>query len=38
MEKRSAIRWRSIVSIVMVGAGCICFILSCVASMVLSRE
>lgn len=31
--------WRSIVSIVMVCAGCACFVLSCVAAMVLaSRE
>lgn len=38
MENKSMIRWRSIVSIVMIGAGCVCFVLSCVASMVLSRD
>jgi len=30
--------WRAILGIVMVCAGCACFVLSCVASMVLCRE
>ena len=35
---KSQILWRSILGIVMISAGCACFILSCIASMVLSRD
>lgn len=30
--------WRNIMGIVMVGAGCACFVLSCVSAMVLSSR
>ena len=35
---RSRNRWRSILSIIMVSAGCIAFIMSCVAAMVLTAK
>ncbi len=35
---KTFILWRSILGIVMVCAGCACFVLSCIASMVLSRD
>ena len=40
MESRNenSTLWRAIVGIVMISAGCACFILSCVATMVLCRD
>lgn len=32
----SKVLWRSVLGIVMVCAGCVCFVLSCVAAMILS--
>ena len=32
----SKVLWRSVLGIVMVSAGCVCFVLSCVAAMVLA--
>ena len=34
----SRIRWRSVTAIVMVAVGCACFILSCVAAMVITGK
>ena len=35
---RSRNRWRNIVCIIMIAAGCVSFILSCVAAMVISSK
>ena len=32
----SKVLWRSVLGIVMVSAGCACFVLSCVAAMILA--
>lgn len=34
----SKTRWKAIVGIVMVSAGCICFVLSCVATMIIAGK
>ena len=34
----SRIRWRSVTAMVMLAAGCACFILSCVAAMVITGK
>ncbi len=36
--KNAKVLWRSITAIVMITAGCACFVLSCVAAMVLSSR
>ena len=35
---RSRNRWRSIVSIILIAAGCVSFVLSCVTAMVISSK
>ena len=37
-NSQSPVLWHSILGIVMVAAGCACFVLSCVAAMVLSSR
>ena len=36
--KTAKVLWRAITAIVMISAGCACFVLSCVAAMVLSSR